>query len=89
MALLTVEVDNLKCGGCAKTIGRRVGALKGVENVEVDTGAGTVRVHHDGTIDTVKVFEVLQRAGYPPRGTGDALDLAASYVSCAIGRLKR
>lgn len=89
MAVLNVEVENLKCSGCANTIRRKVEAINGVEGVTVDEAAGVVHVLHNELLVEEEVLDVLKRAGYPERGTGDILDKAVSYVSCAIGKVQR
>lgn len=89
MAVLNVEVENLKCSGCGNTIRRKVEAINGVEGVTVDEAACVVHVLHNGLLVEEEVFDVLKRAGYPKRGTGDILDKAVSYVSCAIGKVQR
>lgn len=88
MAVLHLHVDNLKCGGCANTVDRRVKELPGVSSVTVDPEAGLVDVAHDGTLLREQVLALLTRLGYPEHGTGGVIEQAKSYVSCAIGRFK-
>ncbi|MBK8500422.1 MAG: heavy-metal-associated domain-containing protein [Flavobacteriales bacterium] len=83
-----IVVDNLKCGGCAATIRRRLNAIAGVRAVQVDESGGTIRVDHDGTVSRERITDALHALGYPEHGTGDLLDAAKSYVSCAIGRAR-
>ena len=85
---LLLHVDHLKCGGCASTIRHRLEELAGVTGVWVDNEAGTVMVAHDGSTEHDEVTAVLKRLGYPERGTGGVVELAKSYVSCAIGRMR-
>ena len=33
----TLEIQNLKCGGCAHTIISKLNELEGIQNVSVDT----------------------------------------------------
>ncbi len=85
-----VEVENIKCGGCANTIRKRLQALPGVEAVEVMIEAGQVRVEGDESIRPA-VVENLREAGYPETGSAEGLAAlkakATSFVSCAIGRM--
>jgi len=85
-----VEVDNIKCGGCANTIRKRLMALPGVEAVEVMIEAGQVRVEGNESIRPAVVESLLQ-AGYPETGSAEGLAAlkakANSFVSCAIGRM--
>ena len=41
----SIIVQNLKCGGCAKTIINTLTALDNVKNVEVDVNQSTVMVY--------------------------------------------
>ena len=38
------KVENIKCGGCAGTITKKVNAVDGVNNTEVDIEAGIVKI---------------------------------------------
>lgn len=88
MPILHLQVDNLKCGGCASTIRHRVQELAGVTSVFVDPESDAVDVDHDGSVEHDQVAAVLMRLGYPEHGTGGTLEKAKSYISCAIGRIK-
>ncbi len=37
-----IEVENIKCGGCANTIKGKLGALDGVSDVQVDIENGRI-----------------------------------------------
>ncbi len=88
--LTTVEIDNLKCGGCANTITKGLLSLSGVTNISVDPEKSTVSF---GALQSKLplVLAKLKSMGYPQKGTthGFEAGLATtkSYVSCAIGRL--
>lgn len=88
MPILTFHVDNLKCGGCANSIRKRLSQLPFVGHVIVDPDAATVTVAHDGTLIHDEVAAVLMDLGYPEVGTGGFTQKAKSYISCAIGRLR-
>lgn len=87
MPSFSVTVDNLKCGGCASTIHRRLMDLPGVQQCLVDVESGTVQLQHDGRVERASVEAALFTLGYPPTGTGGMVQKAKSYVSCAVGRL--
>lgn len=81
----TIQIVNLKCGGCAKTITE---ALKkaGMENISVDTIGQ--KVDFDGDADKARI--ILSGLGYPEKGSPEAESLlkkAKSYVSCARGKV--
>jgi copper chaperone len=86
----TVAVENIKCGGCARSIKGAVAAVEGVTAADVDVAAGEVRVEGDESARPAVVRQ-LRELGYPERGTASGLDsavaVAKSYVSCAIGRM--
>lgn len=85
-----IEVDNIKCGGCANTIRKRLQALPGVGEVEVMVAEGKVRVAADES-QRAAVVETLLQAGYPETGSAQGMASlkakATSFVSCAIGRM--
>jgi len=84
----TIEILNLKCGGCANSIKRGLLTIKGIHEVSVDieNSLVTVDVMNDAMLNLVK--EKLSGMGYPE--VGDANNLfskAKSFVSCASGRM--
>jgi copper chaperone len=85
----TIEVDNLKCGGCATTIAKSLSSMAGVTQVTVDTEVKTVSFAGESTLRDA-VAAKLKSLGYPEKGTAHGLEAgvasAKSYVSCAVGR---
>jgi copper chaperone CopZ len=84
----TIELLNLKCGGCANSIKKGLLAIEGIHEVSVDIEHSLVAVDvmNDATLNLVK--NKLSGMGYPE--VGDANNLfrkAKSFVSCAGGRL--
>lgn len=85
-----IEVENIKCGGCAATIVKRLTELDAVEAVTVDVERGAVQVDGDES-GRVEVSTLLESLGYPEagstRGIASAKAKAKSFVSCAVGRM--
>jgi copper chaperone len=84
-----VKVDNIKCGGCATTIRKKIGTL--AQGVEVAVEEGTVTFEGDGLLRE-QVVKALYQLGYPEQGRdlsflGASGAKAKSFVSCALGRL--
>lgn len=88
----TLNVENIKCGGCANTIQRRLSEIDGVESVIVDVEQGAVTVNSDEELRPL-VTENLKKLGYPISGSvegmGSVKAKAKSFVSCAIGRMEK
>jgi copper chaperone len=86
-----LEVENLKCNGCANTIKKELAAMKGVLSIEVDTETALVKVSHEDTVSLESIKGKLTSLGYPEINTLHGIPKIAanakSYVSCAIGRL--
>jgi copper chaperone CopZ len=83
----SIIVDNLKCGGCANTITKKLSVLEGITNVNVDKDTSTIS--YDYADDTlVEVVETtLAKLGYPKQGTSSLGQKAKSYISCATGKI--
>lgn len=85
------EVQNLKCGGCANTITKKLS--KNYDNVTVDPESKTVSLElEEGQEEAVK--NELKELGYPV--VGEAMGFfestgakAKSFVSCAIGKIDK
>jgi copper chaperone len=87
---MQIGIENLKCGGCARSILKGLAELPGVTNAEVDMDQQLVK--YEGTEATrLQVADKLRAMGYPERGTLHGLSAgvanAKSFVSCAIGRI--
>ena len=83
----SIVVDNLKCGGCANTITKKLSALDEISNVHVDKDTSTVSYEYtDDSIPEV-VEAALAKMGYPKEGTSSLGQKAKSFVSCATGKM--
>jgi copper chaperone len=87
---IEIEVENIKCGGCASTIINKLGNADGVQDVGVDVESGMVTIDGDAS-RREQYAGILASIGYPEAGTvqglGSAGAKAKSFVSCAVGRL--
>lgn len=84
----TLEIQNLKCHGCANTIKNKLTDIKGVSNLSIDNDGNTVSFSHEREDLLMTVKEILLKLGYPVVGYKNALTTKAkSFVSCAIGRI--
>ena len=84
----TVQIQNLKCNGCASTIKNKLSELDNINEVYVDVENDAVSFEYDkeDTLETVK--KQLHKLGYPLAGEDNTLPTKAkSYVSCAVGRM--
>jgi copper chaperone CopZ len=84
----TLEIQNLKCGGCANTIKNKLDSFETLSDLDINNDLNTVSFTYgdDNTLSAVK--EELLKLGYPVVGDKNALTTKAkSFVSCAIGRL--
>ena len=87
---MEIQVENLKCGGCARSILNGLVDMPGVSNVEVDQENKLVKFSSEEA-SRAQVAEKLRSMGYPEKGTLEGLSAgvanAKSFVSCAIGRM--
>lgn len=84
----TLEIQNLKCGGCANTITTRLSALENIENVLVNNDKDTVTFNYKEDDNLSEAINLLSKLGYPIVGENNPLTKKAkSFVSCAVGRM--
>ncbi|NEW79913.1 MAG: heavy-metal-associated domain-containing protein [Gelidibacter sp.] len=86
--MTTIEILNLKCGGCANTVKKGILTIEGIHEVSVDLSTSEVSI--DSTDESViqMAKEKLSGMGYPEVGyTNTVLHKAKSFVSCATGRM--
>ena len=64
-----LHVDGLACPFCAYGVEKKVGALKGVETVEIDIESGlvAVTVADDATLDEATAKRAVDEAGFTLR----------------------
>lgn len=86
--MTTLEIQNLKCHGCANTITKAIQKINGVSDLSVDVEKSIVSFSSldPDIIETVKAK--LSKLGYPEVDENNStFQKAKSYVSCAIGRI--
>ncbi len=87
---IEIQVENIKCGGCAGTIQKNLQADDRVSSIEIDIEKGIVKIvtEHDARQDFA---DALLKMGYPESGTAEGITAAKakakSFVSCAIGKV--
>lgn len=82
-----IQIENLKCGGCAATINKGVLSIDGVTKVDIDIEKSIVTVlSENDNLEEIKLK--LSKLGYPEVGDKNTvLHKAKSFVSCAVGRI--
>ncbi len=90
--LKTIEVDNIRCSGCASTIIKSL-QEKGFENIDIDLSCEPRKVTVEllDEASEAQFRTILRKLGYPfsdeEIGFGDSATLKAkSLVSCAVGK---
>jgi copper chaperone len=91
--LFSVEVDNIKCGGCAHSIESKLSEMDGISQVTVEVEAGLVTFESEDDTPVEAVKGKLSSMGYPEKGSMEGVGAmgakAKSYVSCAIGKMSQ
>ena len=64
MTTVTYQVSGMTCGHCVDAVSREVGALPGVEAVDVDLATGVVRVTSRQALPAESVRGAIDEAGY-------------------------
>lgn len=85
-----IDVENIKCGGCANSIRKGLSEDARIARVEVDIEGGRITI--DGEEEAREEIALkLAHMGYPEVGSVEGMKAAAakakSFVSCAIGRI--
>ena len=87
---IQIHVENIKCGGCEKSIVKGLSAIDGLSNIVIDRDLQIVSVTADES-QRDAIAAKLKSMGYPEYGSVSGLDAglanAKSFVSCAIGRV--
>lgn len=79
-----IQVENIKCGGCMKSIKNALLQLPQVDEVTIDLENQTVTVI--GNAERILLVNKLNDLGYPEKGHNTTMKKAKSYISCAVGK---
>ncbi|QCX37041.1 heavy-metal-associated domain-containing protein [Aureibaculum algae] len=86
--MTTIEILNLKCGGCANTIKKGLLSVDGVSDISIDIETSKVNIDSENDVVLQAVKEKLSKMGYPEAGDANTImHKAKSFVSCATGRI--
>jgi copper ion binding protein len=64
MSTTTYQVRGMTCGHCVQSVSTEVGALLGVQQVDVDLASGAVTVTSERELDRDAVRAAVDEAGY-------------------------
>lgn len=59
------QIDNMNCGGCAKSVTSAIHSMDAQAKVEINLAAKRVSVQSD--LAEAAISTALQNAGFPPR----------------------
>ena len=86
----TIIVQNLKCGGCARTITNKLSEMDNISEVQVFPNTSTVSFAFQESDDALKVKHKLKDLGYPSVDSKNTFaSKAKSIVSCATGKMAK
>ena len=89
---MEITVENIKCGGCAGSIEKKLSSTFQTDKIKVDIEQGVISIDIDDSRRD-EVTEVLLSLGYPEtdsvHGFDSAKAKAKSFVSCAIGKMDK
>lgn len=85
----SIQVQNLKCGGCAATIKKKIEKIEGIQKTEIDVASSTISFEAEKEAQIELVKETLFQIGYPTVDSENTRTAKVkSYVSCAIGKIQ-
>ena len=69
----TIQIQNLKCGGCANTITKNISTIEAITNVSVNVEESTVTFGYETEAKLAEVKDKLKTLGYPEDGEANSL----------------
>ena len=89
---MKITVDNIKCGGCAGSITKKLTSTFDTDKIDVNIEQGVISIDLDDSKKD-ELAKVLLDLGYPEidsvQGFDSAKAKAKSFVSCAIGKMDK
>lgn len=84
----TINIQNLKCGGCANTITKKLQTFDDISDLLINVEESTVAFSYTSQNTYSHVISALKTMGYPEEHETNSFgNKAKSYVSCAIGKM--
>jgi copper chaperone len=87
----TLQLENIKCGGCANTLLKTIHSYSEISEASVNAENGEVQFSHPESFKLSGLKRKLRNLGYPVKGSVKGLEKMAasaiSYASCAIGKI--
>ena len=87
---MEITVDNIKCGGCAGSITKKLTSIFDTDKIDVNIEQGVISIDLDDSKKD-ELVKALLDLGYPEidsvQGFDSAKAKAKSFVSCAIGKM--
>lgn len=88
--MIEIQVENIKCGGCASSIASGLKKDTRIRDVAVDIETGMLKIDADELVRNDAITKLL-KMGYPETGSVEGLKAAKakakSFVSCAVGKM--
>ena len=83
----SIEVQNLRCGGCANTITKKLNSINHLDNIDVDIEQSKISFNYTHDNDVTVAKNMLKSLGYPEVDEQNSLlDKGKSFVSCVTGK---
>ena len=64
MTIDQFRVPEMSCQHCVNAISKEVSALPGVKQVQINLADKSVRVEHDGKLQSSELIKAINEAGY-------------------------
>lgn len=89
---MEIIVENIKCGGCAGTITKKLNQVFDTDSIAVNIAQGCINIDIDDSKHD-ELAKTLLELGYPEtdslQGLKSVKAKAKSFVSCAIGKMDK
>lgn len=87
---IEISVENIKCGGCANLIKKKMLDQPEINDITIDIESGMIKISGNEHLRD-QYATTLLGLGYPEKGSVEGLQSAGakakSFVSCAVGRM--
>ena len=85
--IMDFYVKNIRCGGCANTISKKIKDAFSLEDVNINIEEGIINIDVKQEQED-EVYKTLLSLGYPKNEDENTFGVKAkSFVSCAIGKV--
>lgn len=85
----TIQINGMSCASCVGRIEKAIAAIPSVLSATVNLANESVRITHDGSLQSAVLSQVLQEIGHPAMVEAVTLEITGMNCASCVGRIDK